>query len=90
MRRVSIISNTLHAMLEFFVVLFCIQCDMNLNTGQPMDTVSPEALPVLAGLGSKATKISEIIETKDKAVYDAIENALKKANEEAISHAQKV
>lgn len=63
---------------------------MNLNTGQPMDTVSPEALPVLADLNCKATTISEIIQSKDKAVYDAIEIAIKKANEAAISNAQKV
>ena len=63
---------------------------MNINTGQPLDTISPEAVPVLASLGCTVNRVSQIIDSKDKTVYDAIENALQKANQEAISNAQKV
>ena len=63
---------------------------MDINTGCPLDTVSEETLPVLAALGSTATLVSEIIASKDTAVYKAIEESIEKANKEAISSAQKV
>ena len=63
---------------------------MDINTGQPLDSISPEAKPLIAQLGSKANTISDIVDSKDKFVYDAIQQGLDKANEEAISNAQKV
>ncbi len=63
---------------------------MDINTGQPLDTISPEAIPLIAQLGSKATTVSGIINTNDKHVYDGIQSAIDKANEESISNAQKV
>ena len=63
---------------------------MDINTGCSLDTVSEETLPVLAALGCTATLVSEIISSKDAAVYKAIEESIEKANEEAISNSQKV
>lgn len=66
------------------------QSEIDLNTGRPLDNISAEALPILSGLGCDATKVSEIIDSKNKGVYDAIQQGLDKANQEAVSHAQKV
>lgn len=63
---------------------------MNVNTGQPLDDISAESLPVIAALGCDATKVSEIIASKNKAVYDAIQKGIDESNKEAISNAQKV
>jgi len=41
-------------------------------------------------LGSKATKVSEIISSKDKAIYAAIQKGISAVNEGAVSNAQKV
>ena len=63
---------------------------MDPNTGVPSDELDPVAVKLVSSLGSSATKVSQVIETQDKAVYTAIQEGIDKANEEAISNAAKV
>ena len=63
---------------------------MNADTGEPTDELSPVALKAIAALGSKCTKVSEVIQQKDEAVYTAIQKGLDKANEHSVSNAEKV
>ena len=63
---------------------------MNPDTGEPTDELSPVALKAITTLGSKCTKVSEVIQQKDEAVYTAIQKGLNKANEHSVSNAQKV
>ena len=63
---------------------------MDPDTGEPTDELSPVAIQAIAALGSKCTKVSEVIQQKDEAVYPAIQKGLDKANEESVSNAQKV
>lgn len=67
-----------------------LQCVVDAETGEPRDDLSPEALEFCQRLGSKATKVSEIISSKDKAVYTAIQKGISAVNERAVSNAQKV
>lgn len=63
---------------------------MDADSGEPTDELDPSAIQMIAALGSKCTKVSEVIQAKDEAVFKAIQEALTKANEKAISNAQKV
>ncbi|NWW77095.1 ACBG2 ligase, partial [Climacteris rufus] len=89
---VPIISN---AMLvgdkaKFLAMLLTLKCVVDVETGEPGDELAPEALQYCQQLGSKATKVSEIISTKDKAIYTAIQKGISAVNEGAVSNAQKV
>ncbi|NWV44640.1 ACBG2 ligase, partial [Daphoenositta chrysoptera] len=89
---VPIISN---AMLvgdkaKFLAMLLTLKCVVDADTGEPGDDLTPEALEFCQKLGSKATKVSEIISSKDKAIYAAIQKGISAVNEGAVSNAQKV
>lgn len=89
---VPIISN---AMLvgdkaKFLAMLLTLKCVVDAETGEPGDELSAEALEFCQKLGSKATKVSEIISSKDKAIYAAIQKGISAVNEGAVSNAQKV
>ncbi|RLV90745.1 hypothetical protein DV515_00014336 [Chloebia gouldiae] len=89
---VPIISN---AMLvgdkaKFLSMLLTLKCVVDEETGEPRDDLAPEALEFCQKLGSKATKVSEIISSKDKAIYAAIQKGISAVNERAVSNAQKV
>uniref|UniRef100_H0YQ21 Long-chain-fatty-acid--CoA ligase ACSBG2 n=1 Tax=Taeniopygia guttata TaxID=59729 RepID=H0YQ21_TAEGU len=89
---VPIISN---AMLvgdkaKFLSMLLTLKCVVDEETGEPRDDLAPEALEFCQKLGSKATKASEIISSKDKAIYAAIQKGISAVNEGAVSNAQKI
>ncbi|NXU52153.1 ACBG2 ligase, partial [Turnix velox] len=89
---VPIISN---AMLvgdraKFLSMLLTLKCNVNMETGEPGDELTPEAVEFCQKLGSKATRVSEIISSKDKAIYAAIQKGISAVNERAVSNAQKV
>ncbi|NWW44911.1 ACBG2 ligase, partial [Pedionomus torquatus] len=67
-----------------------LQCTTDVETGEPGDDLTPEAVEFCQKLGSKATKVSEIISSKDKAVYAAIQKGISAVNEGAVSNAQRV
>ncbi len=46
--------------------------------------------PVCYLLGSTCTKVSEVLENQDRAIFDAIQAGIDKANQGAASNAQKV
>ena len=68
----------------------CIQCVVDVDTGEPQDDLLPEAKTLIAKLGSSCTKVSEIVSSKDEKVYSEITAGLERANKHAISHAQRV
>ncbi|KAK2542322.1 Acsbg2 [Columba guinea] len=75
---------------KFLAMLLTLKCNVNVETGEPGDDLTPEAVEYCQKLGSKATKVSEIIGSKDKAVYAAIQKGISAVNERAVSNAQKV
>ncbi|XP_053318200.1 long-chain-fatty-acid--CoA ligase ACSBG2 isoform X3 [Spea bombifrons] len=89
---VPIISN---AMLigdkkKFLSMLLTLKCNINADTGDPEDELTPEAIEFCLKLGSKATRVSDIIGGKEKAVYAAIQEGINTVNEMSTSNAQKI
>ncbi|XP_068938972.1 long-chain-fatty-acid--CoA ligase ACSBG2 [Petaurus breviceps papuanus] len=75
---------------KFLSMLLTLKCQVDLNTGEPQDDLSPEALEFCRKLGSKSKKVSDIVDGKDRLVYEAIEKGIADVNSEAISNAQKI
>ena len=60
-----------------------LQCVMNPETGEPTDDLLPQAIAMIAALGSHCTKVSEVVQQQDQAVYAAIQKGLDEVNEHA-------
>ncbi|XP_068167079.1 long-chain-fatty-acid--CoA ligase ACSBG2-like [Antennarius striatus] len=88
---VPIISNAmlLGDKLKFLSMLLTLKCDIDEN-GEPTDDLSPEALDFCQQHGVTATKVSEIIASKEPAIYKAIQEGLDRVNARATSNAQRV
>ena len=56
---------------------------MNVDTGEPTDDLLPQAIDMIAALGSSCTKVSEVVQQHDQAVYAAIQKGLDQVNEHA-------
>ncbi|XP_025934467.1 long-chain-fatty-acid--CoA ligase ACSBG2 isoform X1 [Apteryx rowi] len=74
---------------KFLAMLLTLKCQVSEN-GEPGDDLTPEAIEYCRKLGSKATKVSEIISSKDQAIYATIQKGISAVNERAVSNAQKV
>ncbi|XP_063311929.1 long-chain-fatty-acid--CoA ligase ACSBG2 isoform X1 [Pelobates fuscus] len=90
--RAPIISN---AMLigdkkKFLSMLLTLKCNVNADSGEPEDELTTEAVEFCRALGSKATRVSDIVGGKDKAVYAAIQETVNAVNEKSTSNAQKI
>lgn len=88
---VSIISN---AMLvgdkkKFLAMLLTLKCKVDDN-GEPTDELTPLAVEYCRQHGVTATKVSEIINNKEPAIYKAIQDGVNIINEKAPSNAQRV
>ena len=59
-------------------------------TTASLDELKDECIQWLKSNNCNATKVSEIIEKKEPFVFDAIDKAIKKANNKAISRAANV
>ena len=63
---------------------------MDPYTGEPQDTLTPKAQQLIQDLGSRNTKVFDIVAEPDKAVVEAIRKGLRKVNEEVTSQARRV
>ena len=63
---------------------------MDQDSGEPLDQLSDHALHMLRSVKSKSTTVTQVLETKDEAIYNDIQAGLDRANQKAISNAQKV
>ena len=70
--------------------MLSLQCVVDLDTQEPTDDLTPEAIKAVSLLGSSCTKVSEVTENQDRPIFDAIQQAIDKANQGAISSAQTV
>ena len=57
---------------------------MNPDTNEPTDDLIFEAARLIAAKGSSSTKISQIIDNQDQAVFTAIQEGIDRANAKAI------
>ncbi|XP_036139807.1 very long-chain-fatty-acid--CoA ligase bubblegum [Monomorium pharaonis] len=75
---------------KYLTVLVTLKSDMNQETGAPLDTLSPDVLKWAKSINSNAKTVTEVISSRDPAIYEEIDKAIKRANMQAISNAQKV
>lgn len=75
---------------KFLSCLLTLKVNVNPDNGVPSDDLTPFAIEYCKSIGSKATTVSEILSTKDEKVMKAIQDGLDRANEHAVSRAQKV
>ncbi|XP_011062484.1 PREDICTED: long-chain-fatty-acid--CoA ligase ACSBG2-like [Acromyrmex echinatior] len=75
---------------KYLIVLVTLKSDMNEETGAPLDTLAPDVLKWAHSIGSSAKTVTEVINSRDVAIYGEIDKAIKRANMQAISNAQKV
>lgn len=77
-------------MVCYRVCSFSLQCNLNAESGEPEDEMTPEAIEFCHRLGSKATRVSEITGGRDRAVYAAIQDGINRVNEKSASNAQRI
>ncbi|XP_018376154.1 PREDICTED: long-chain-fatty-acid--CoA ligase ACSBG2-like [Trachymyrmex cornetzi] len=75
---------------KYLTVLVTLKSNMNEETGAPLDTLAPDVLKWAQSIGSSAKTVTEVINSRDVVVYGEIDKAIKRANMQAISNAQKV
>lgn len=69
---------------------FTLQSNLNGESGEPEDEMTPEAVEFCHRLGSKATRVSEVTGSQDRAVYAAIQEGINRVNEKSASNAQRI
>ncbi|RXM92890.1 Long-chain-fatty-acid--CoA ligase ACSBG2 [Acipenser ruthenus] len=74
----------------YFAQPDALKCNVNPDSGEPEDELTPEAIEFCQKLGSKALKVSDIVGGKDRAVHKAIQEGIDRVNEQASSNAQKI
>uniref|UniRef100_A0A8C7GNB6 long-chain-fatty-acid--CoA ligase n=1 Tax=Oncorhynchus kisutch TaxID=8019 RepID=A0A8C7GNB6_ONCKI len=88
---IAIISNAmlLGDKMKFLSMMLTLKCIVDDN-GEPTDELTPEAVAFCHQRGITATKASEIIASKEPAIYKAIQEGIEHVNAKATSNAQRV
>uniref|UniRef100_F7AKU7 Long-chain-fatty-acid--CoA ligase ACSBG1 n=1 Tax=Xenopus tropicalis TaxID=8364 RepID=F7AKU7_XENTR len=91
-RHLPIVSNAvlIGDKRKFLSMLLTLKSTVNSDSLEATDNLTQEAIRFCQDVGSKATKVSEIVGRKDQAVYKAIEEGINTANREAVSNAQRI
>ncbi|XP_018348115.1 PREDICTED: long-chain-fatty-acid--CoA ligase ACSBG2-like [Trachymyrmex septentrionalis] len=75
---------------KYLTILVTLKSNMNEETGAPLDTLTSDVLKWAQSIGSSAKTVTEVISSRDAAIYEEINEAIKRSNMQAISNAQKV
>lgn len=75
---------------KFLSMLITLKVDVNMDTLEPTDNLTAVTVDWVKAQGSGSTKVSDILDHKDAIVLKAIQKGIDKANERAISRAQKI
>ncbi|GAB1598901.1 long-chain-fatty-acid--CoA ligase ACSBG2-like isoform X2 [Argonauta hians] len=75
---------------KFLSMFITLMVEVDPETTQPTNKLNPLSRNWVQSLGSNAKTVSEIIDQKDEKVMKAIQDAIDKANEKAVSRATKV
>ncbi|XP_078533832.1 long-chain-fatty-acid--CoA ligase ACSBG2-like [Lissotriton helveticus] len=75
---------------RFLSMLITLKCTIDPKTLMPGDDLTPEAIRFCQQLGSRATRVSQVVRSKDPAIYKAIQEGLDRVNKKAESHAHRV
>ncbi|XP_078530564.1 long-chain-fatty-acid--CoA ligase ACSBG2-like [Lissotriton helveticus] len=75
---------------KFLSMLITLKCTTDPKTQRPGDDLTPDAIRLCQQLGSRATRVSEVVKSKDPAIYKAIQEGLDRVNQRAAFNAQRV
>jgi long-chain-fatty-acid--CoA ligase ACSBG len=75
---------------KFLSILLTLKTDVDPDSMLPLDTLTPDAREWCQAQGSKATTVSEILDTKDEPVLRGIQEGIDRSNARSTSRAQKV
>ncbi|XP_061172776.1 long-chain-fatty-acid--CoA ligase ACSBG2-like isoform X1 [Saccostrea echinata] len=75
---------------KFLSMLITLKVDVNPDTLEPTDNLTALTVDWVKAQGSDSTKVSDILNNKDAVILRAIQQGIDKANERAISRAQKI
>ncbi|XP_069482545.1 long-chain-fatty-acid--CoA ligase ACSBG2-like [Ambystoma mexicanum] len=91
-KEVPIISNAvlIGDKRKFLSMLITLKCTVDPITLEPKDELAPDVIQFCQQLGSRATRVSDVIRSKDPVIYKAIQEGLDRVNQRAVSRAQKV
>uniref|UniRef100_A0A8C8B8G8 Long-chain-fatty-acid--CoA ligase ACSBG1 n=1 Tax=Otus sunia TaxID=257818 RepID=A0A8C8B8G8_9STRI len=65
---------------KFLAMLLTLKSVLDPDTSDPTDILTEQARDFCQKTGSKATKVSEIVATRDQAIYQAIQEGINKVN----------
>uniref|UniRef100_A0A8I3X1D8 Long-chain-fatty-acid--CoA ligase ACSBG1 n=1 Tax=Callithrix jacchus TaxID=9483 RepID=A0A8I3X1D8_CALJA len=65
---------------KFLSMLLTLKCTLDPDTSDPTDNLTEQAVEFCQRVGSRATTVSEIVGKKDEAVYQAIEEGIRRVN----------
>ncbi|KAK2103515.1 Long-chain-fatty-acid--CoA ligase acsbg1 [Saguinus oedipus] len=77
---------------KFLSMLLTLKCTLDPDTSDPTDNLTEQAVEFCQRVGSRATTVSEIVGKKDEAVYQAIDEGIRRVNMNAAArphHIQK-
>uniref|UniRef100_A0A8C0GD36 Long-chain-fatty-acid--CoA ligase ACSBG1 n=1 Tax=Chelonoidis abingdonii TaxID=106734 RepID=A0A8C0GD36_CHEAB len=91
-KELPIISN---AMLigdqkKFLSILLTLKSTLDPDTSDPTDNLTEQAREFCQKIGSKATTVSEIVATRDQAVYQAIQEGINRVNMKSTASVQHI
>ncbi|KAJ1212725.1 hypothetical protein NDU88_000375 [Pleurodeles waltl] len=91
-KEVPIISNAVLVgdKRKFLSMLITLKSCTDPNTLEPDDDLTPDAIQFCQQLGSSATRVSEVVRSKDPVIYKAIQEGFDRVNQRAVSNAQRV
>ncbi|KAF2360689.1 AMP-dependent synthetase/ligase [Trinorchestia longiramus] len=75
---------------KFLSVLLTLKTDMNMETGEALDTLSPACIEWCQEVGSNARTIYDVLSGPDAKIMRAIQDGIDRTNKMAASNAQKV
>ncbi|XP_078530567.1 long-chain-fatty-acid--CoA ligase ACSBG2-like [Lissotriton helveticus] len=75
---------------KFLSMLITLKCTTDLKTLKPADDLTPDAINFCQQLGSRATRVSDVVKSKDPVIYKAIQEGIDLVNQRAASNAQRV
>ncbi|XP_039199755.1 long-chain-fatty-acid--CoA ligase ACSBG1 [Crotalus tigris] len=75
---------------KFLSMLLTLKCSVDPDTSEPTDYLTQEAGDFCQKAGSKATRVSEIVQTRDHAVYRAVQDGIDRINRGALSNPQRI
>uniref|UniRef100_UPI00358FD0E0 long-chain-fatty-acid--CoA ligase ACSBG2-like n=1 Tax=Myxine glutinosa TaxID=7769 RepID=UPI00358FD0E0 len=75
---------------KFLSILLTLKCQINESTGEPQDELSQEAVEFFHKIGSKSTRVSEVLISRDTIVNCTIAEGIERVNQKATSNAQRV